>query len=553
MNLEQLSDEYWDTLCQMAPTKATLRGNHDYDDRMPRLDEAWRAEMDTRLSAILDSIEAVDTSGMSTQDRITRELLRHQAANARLSMVESSFLVAAIDPFTGPHTVILSDTRQYTVQNQDQAQALLMRYQRIPGFLSDALDLHRHNSAQGMAPASASTARVLNQLDGYLDSPIDEDPFLTLRVPGDNGAWLERIEGMVVDTIRPAVAEYRDGIREHIAPISRPDDRAGLLWIEGGEELYARLIDKYTQTDTSAQVIHDIGVHWATEINAGEWVEIGEKALGLNDLEEIFSRLHEDPDLKFSNGEQMLSHARDALERAWAAVDDWFGHRPATPCEVVPVPAAIAPAMPQAYYLQPPLDGSRPGTYFLNTYEPRERDLFEYESIHFHEGIPGHHFDRSLAAELEGIPTFRRFAMVFAHTEGWGLYSERLADEMCLYSSDIDRLGMIAADAWRAARLVVDTGIHALGWSRQQAIAFMRAWTPVSLLAIEQEVDRYISMPGQALSYKMGQLEIFRLRKLAETTMGSSFDIRGFHDTMLVNGAMPLPMLEVAVDDWMSR
>jgi uncharacterized protein (DUF885 family) len=188
----------------------------------------------------------------------------------------------------------------------------------------------------------------------------------------------------------------------------------------------------------------------------------------------------------------------------------------------------------------------------LNTHKPEERDLFEYESIHFHEGIPGHHFDRSLAAELDGIPTFRRYAMVHAHTEGWGLYAERLADEMGLYTSHVDRLGMVSADAWRAGRLVTDTGMHALGWSRQQSIEFLRRWTPIGLLTVEQEVDRYIGMPGQALSYKMGQLEILRLRREAEERLGPAFDIRGFHDTMLVNGAMPLPMLATAVEEWIT-
>lgn len=316
--------------------------------------------------------------------------------------------------------------------------------------------------------------------------------------------------------------------------------------------MYSDLIERYTQLSVSPQEIHDIGQQWATEINAAEWSEIGKRAFGPSTLEDIFAHLDTDPGLRFQSEEQMLEHARDALERAWAAVDDWFGHRPATPCNVVPVPAATAPAMPPAYYLQPPLDGSRPGTYFLNTYKPEERDLFEYESIHFHEGIPGHHFDRSLASELEGIPTFRRYAMVYAHTEGWGLYSERLADEMGLYSSDVDRLGMVSADAWRAGRLVTDTGIHALGWSRQQAIDFLRKWTPIGLLTVEQEIDRYIGMPGQALSYKMGQLEIMRLRSEAEKRLGDSFDIKGFHDTMLVHGAMTLPMLATAVDDWIA-
>jgi uncharacterized protein (DUF885 family) len=285
-------------------------------------------------------------------------------------------------------------------------------------------------------------------------------------------------------------------------------------------------------------------------VNAGEWVEIGKPAFGAKTLDEVFERLHSDPDLRFTSEEEMLEHARTTLDRAWGKVDDWFAHRPATPCTVSPVPEAIAAAMPPAYYSQPPLDGSRPGTYFLNTYRPEERDRFEYESIHFHEGVPGHHFDRSLASELEGIPTFRRYAMVNAHTEGWGLYSERLADEMGLYSSDVDRLGMVSADAWRAARLVTDTGMHALGWSRQKAIDFIRQWTPIGLLTVEQEVDRYIAMAGQALSYKMGQLEIMRLRTDSEKTLGADFDIKGFHDTMLVNGAMPLPMLAEAVDEW---
>ena len=352
--------------------------------------------------------------------------------------------------------------------------------------------------------------------------------------------------------IRPAVAAYAEGIRSQIVPNSRGDDRCGLVWMEGGEEIYAALLRKFTQLDLTPQEIHDAGQEWATEINAAEWIEIGREAFGASTKDEAFERLHGDPDLKFNTEDEMIEHARGAIDRAWNAVDDWFGARPETPCTVVPVPPAQAPAMPPAYYLMPPVDRSRPGTYFINTYRPEERDRYEYESIHFHEAVPGHHFDRSLAAELEGIPTFRRYAQVFAHTEGWGLYAERLADEMGLYSTAIDRLGMVSADAWRACRLVTDTGMHALGWSRQQAIDFMREWTPIGLLTVEQEVDRYIGMAGQAVSYKIGQLEISRLRRHAESVLGDRFDIKGFHDQMLVNGAMPLPMLSTTVEDWIA-
>ena len=549
MSLEALADRYWKKTNEATPTLATVRGVHDYDDRLPALDDEWVADMSSAFRGVLEDARAIDVEGLDTQARITRSLLIHQCVSmARL--VETPFRLAPVDPFLGPHTRLLSDTRQNTVQNIEQANALLERYASVPDFLESALAIHRGCADAGQAPAAASLDRVLSQLDGYLASNLADDPFLSLDVPGDENGWRERAEGLVKNTIRPAIEVYRNGLAEQIAPVARPDDRCGLGWMVDGEEIYSHLLEQYTQLSMSPQEIHDTGQRWATEINAAEWVEVGDKAFGTNSMEAVFERLRSDPGLRFGSEADMLEHARKALDRAWNEVDDWFGQRPATPCDVAPVPAATAPAMPPAYYSQPPVDGSRPGIYYLNTYRPQERDVFEYESIHFHEGIPGHHFDRSLATELDGIPTFRRYAMVYAHTEGWGLYSERLADEMGLYSSEVDRLGMVSGDAWRAGRLVTDTGMHALGWSRRQAIDFLGEWTPIGLLTVEQEVDRYIAMPGQALSYKMGQLEIMRLRREAEQRMGSAFDIKGFHDTMLVNGAMPLPMLAEAVGDW---
>jgi uncharacterized protein (DUF885 family) len=549
MTLEKLADRFWKKAMEMQPTIATVRGVHDYDDLLPSIDEAWVADMSSSFRGIIDEAEALDADAMTTQEQITRSLLIHQC-QSKLGEVETPFRRAPVDPFLGPHTRLLSDTRQNTVTDTDQADALLERYARVPSYLSAALGTQIHCAENGQPPAAAVVDRVLSQLDGYLASDLAEDPFLALKVTGDPAGWRDRAETLVTEVIRPAFQAYRNGLADQIAPRSRPEDRCGLSWIEGGEEIYADLVTQYTQLPASPEEIHAIGEEWATGINAGEWVEVGSRALGGDTMEEIFDRLRSDPDLRFDTEEEMLDHARRALDRAWAAVDDWFGARPQTPCQVVPVPPATAPAMPPAYYSQPPVDGSRPGTYFLNTYKPEERDRFEYESIHFHEGIPGHHFDRSLAAELDGIPTFRRYAMVYAHTEGWGLYSERLADEMGLYSSDLDRLGMISADAWRAGRLVTDTGIHSLGWSRQQAIDFVRRWTPIGLLTVEQEIDRYIGMPGQALAYKMGQIEIMRLRAEATERLGASFDIKGFHDTMLVHGAMPLPQLATAVDEW---
>ncbi len=551
MTLTELADRYWDVRNEYSPTTATVAGVHDFDDSLRRFDEGWLGEIESKFAGVAEGARGLDTSTLTTQERITRELLIYEASTLAAE-VRTRYLVAPIDPFLGPHTRILGDTRQNTVADGSQADLLLRRYEQVPPYLEGALAMQRANAESGMTPARAPVERVLGQLDGYVGSPLDTDPFLALKVPGDGGDWRERAEAIVTGKIRPAVAAYAEGIRTHVVPHARPDERCGLVWMEGGEEIYAALLKKYTQLDISPQEIHDTGKLWATEFNAAEWVDIGGTAFGVTTKDEVFSRLHSDPTLRFQTEDEMLDHARSAIERAWGAVVDWFGARPDTSCDVVPVPAAQAPAMPPAYYLMPPVDRSRPGTYFLNTYRPEERDRFEYESIHFHEAVPGHHFDRSLAAELEGIPTFRRYAAVYAHTEGWGLYAERLADEMGLYSGPTDRLGMVSADAWRAGRLVTDTGMHALGWSRQQAIDFLREWTPIGQLTIAQEVDRYIGMAGQAVSYKIGQLEISRLRRHAESELGDRFDIKGFHDQMLTHGAMPLPMLTTTVEEWIA-
>ncbi|HEY4606467.1 MAG TPA: DUF885 domain-containing protein [Acidimicrobiia bacterium] len=554
LSLSELADRFWLATSEYRPTIATVRGEHRFDDQLPLYNEDWLGRMGEEFRAIRDLTEAVGPEGLDLQDRITRDLLIHES-RVWADEIEDRFMVAPVDPYLGAHTRLLSDTQQNTVTDVEQAEALLSRYARVGTYLASALALIRGSAAQGMTPPRAALERVVGQLDAYLASSLDTDPFLELELPpgADQRGWRDRAEGLVADVIKPAIATYRHGLVEQVEPLARPPEHSGLRWMTDGETIYGHLIHKYTQLDRSPEEIHRIGVEWATEILATEWETIGERALGLSSMTAIFDRLHGDPSFRFVTEEEMLDHGRATVARAWEAVDDWFGARPETPCQVVPVPAAMAPAMPPAYYMQPPPDRSREGTYFLNTYKPEERDRFEYESIHFHEAIPGHHFDRSLASELDGIPMFRRYTQVYAHTEGWGLYAERLADEMGLYSSDVDRLGMLSADGWRAGRLVVDTGIHALGWTRDQAINWLLKWTPIGRLTVEQEVDRYIGMPGQALSYKMGQLEIMRLRSEAERRLGPGFDIKGFHDTLLTSGAMTLPLLADVVESWIEN
>ena len=222
-------------------------------------------------------------------------------------------------------------------------------------------------------------------------------------------------------------------------------------------------------------------------------------------------------------------------------------------CALEEIPELEAEGSAPAYYMPPALDGSRPGTYYTNVNKPEERTSFDLESVAFHEAVPGHHFQISIALETPDLPMIRRLSLFTAYVEGWGLYSERLADEMGLYSSDLQRIGMLSADVWRASRLVVDTGMHALGWTRQQAVDYMVENTPVAPIDVEAEIDRYIAMPGQALSYMTGRMEIEALRARAESTLGDAFDIKAFHDLVLASGALPLAVLGEVVDDWIAE
>ena len=271
---------------------------------------------------------------------------------------------------------------------------------------------------------------------------------------------------------------------------------------------------------------------------------------GSTDPGAVMARLREDPALRFADAAEIVPMARSAVARAEEAAPRWFGRLPRERCRVEAVPQAEAPRAPGAYYEPAALDGTRPGTYFQNTSDPSRFPRHVLEFTAHHEAVPGHHFQISLAHGMKAMPLLRRIAEFTAYDEGWALYCERLADEMDLYSSDLDRLGMLTGDSMRAGRLVVDTGMHALGWSRQRAVDFMRTNTPLTAAEIEVEVDRYIADPGQALAYMVGRLEIQRMRAEAERRLGDRFDIRSFHDTVLGSGSLPLPVLADLVGRW---
>ncbi len=361
------------------------------------------------------------------------------------------------------------------------------------GYREDA-ERFRQGVAAGRTPAAFAVSATVEQISAILDAPVEADPVLG-RVPSppegvDEAAWRDRVTAVVADELRPAMATYRDVLRDEVLPHARPDEACGLAGLPDGEATYAALLRYYTTTDKSAQEIHDLGLAQVAKL-AEEYRALGPEVVGSDDLATIFEAMRTDPQLHFETGEQLVEAAEVAMARAWAAMPEWFEVLPQAPCAVESTESGA-----KAFYFPPASDGSRGGTFFINVDDPSSWGTFELESMAFHEGIPGHHLQLAIAAELEGVPEFRKHMHNSAYAEGWGLYTERLSDEMGLYTSAVDRMGMYAADSMRACRLVVDTGLHALGWSREQAVQYMLENSPLAEGVVRPEVDRYVVTPG---------------------------------------------------------
>jgi uncharacterized protein (DUF885 family) len=424
----------------------------------------------------------------------------------------------------------------------------------VPTALAQAGERFLEGAAAGRTPAAICVSRSANMVEGYLSSPLDQDLFARVTGPADwsgEAEWRDALTDVVRDEVRPAFRRLADLLTGELLPQSRDDDHCGLSWLDDGPELYATLVAHHTTVDLPADEIHRIGMEEVTEKLPAEYAEVGQRLFGISDPAAVLDRLRTDPALRYDTGAEIMADARRAFESANAAMGDWFGRLPQSACAIEEVPEFLAADSPTAYYFPPAGDGSRGGTYYVNVHLPENKARYETASIAFHEAIPGHHLQIAIATELTDLPRFRRFSLSnTAYVEGWGLYAERLAEEMGLYRDDMDRMGMLAADSMRACRLVVDTGLHAMGWSRSKAVDFMAANMPVSVEEVTVEVDRYIGMPGQALAYKIGQREIFRAREEARTRMGAAFEIKGFHDTVLSSGAVGLPMLADLVGSW---
>lgn len=552
-DLRDIADRYWEARLEASPLFATFLGDHRYDDRVDDLSAEGEQAQRSQWLDFRSLAEAVHPDDLDETDRVTRQLLIEEITDA-IAGIDARLVELTSDQMQGIHAELLTMAGQLRAAEPEHAAMAVDRVLAMGTMLDQAADRYRAGLAAGRTPARTCIDRSTNQIDGYLSSPLEDDPFANLAGPeGWDGEqqWRAELTAAVTEHLRPAFERYRAVLVDELAPVARPDEQPGLCWLPDGDQLYRQLIRIHTGLGLTPEELHEIGMQEVTEELPAQYRVLGRRAFGTDDLAEIFDHLLNDQDLRYRDGQEILDDARQCLDEASAAMGDWFGIVPQAPCVLTPIPDYLAADAPAAYYTPPAPDGSRPGEYHVNLHQPTERGRAETASIAFHEAIPGHHLQLAIASEQTDLPAFRRLSWGHtAYVEGWALYTERLAEEMNLYRSDIDRLGMLASDSWRACRLVVDTGLHAMRWTRQQAIDFMVEHAPVSKDEIVTEIDRYIGMPGQALAYKVGQREILRLRADAEARLGTAFSLPGFHDVVLSAATVSLAVLAERVDAW---
>jgi len=556
-DLQQLSSDFFQNSLDSSPTSAIMRGHKHYFDQIEELDEETFEKETKAVNDFISRLKSIDPESLSNREKVTHGMMEFALSSNKDSLMDRSWeFGAGVSGFTG---FLIDYNQQMFIPDSESADMLLKRLELYKRLYTQIAEVQKIGLKNNRVATERNLLRTIDQLENYLGSSLEEDPLLLVNFSPEISEsfisdWKEKAKKIIDLNIRPTVLAYLEQLKSDHIPKGRPDEHSGIMWIDGGEETYLRALRKYTgHKNITVKEVHEVGLSEIERLKK-EFFEIGENVFpGVSTPEEVLQKMQTEPSMRYESKEQMLQLAVDTIERAYKPLDQWFTVFPKSPCKVLPVPAESEQHAPPAYYYPPLPDGSRDGTYFLNTYKAETKSIFEAESVAFHEAIPGHHLDRTIAVELQDVPDFQKYVASTAFVEGWGLYSEQLANEMGLYSNDVQQLGRLGNDAWRACRLVLDTGMHGMGWSRDKAIEFFRANSPIEEINSEIETDRYIAWPGQACSYKMGQLKIEELRRKAENELGDKFDIRYFHDEVLCDGGITLPILENKIDTFIAQ
>lgn len=551
-SLDVLAEEFADLRAQLQPLLGLVLGGGGDPRALPDVSVRGEAAARTRLVDLRDRVAALNAEALDAT-RSTSRLMLITLLEEQIAVIDLRTVELTVDAFLGgPQALLLMTLLKAPIAVSQDAENLIARFRGVPKLLSDTLDRLRAGAETGRTATVLGVTAAIKQCRAL--AAIGSDPFLgPLQAAAAAGVLLpellEEAAGVLQEEVSAALTSFADGLENHVLPAARPDDRIGLVHLADGPALYAQALRRHITTAVDPDAVHQVGLDVIAGL-AGEYASLGEELFGTADLTEIFARLREDESLRFDSGEAARVHGQECVQRATAVVGEWVGRNPGKPCVVAAIPAAAAAGMTVAYY-QPPAGPAAPhGTYWINTHAPVV-SRYESEVVAFHETVPGHHTQLALQGELD-LPRFRQAGLLLSgYQEGWGLYTERLADEMGLYSGPLARIGMLAMDSLRGCRLVVDTGIHHLGWPRQQALDYLIANAPVTEDFAEAEINRYCVYPGQACSYMIGRHEIVRLRRHAQDTLGGRFDIRDFHDVVLGQGTVPLSVLAANVEQWL--
>ena len=501
----------------------------------------WRAREDAWL-ATLTKIDPAQLEGTDaaipyafTRDRLEASIAR-RVCRTNLWNVSPTW--------TGWQSMLASTFAQQPVGTEAERVAALKRLRAVPAYLETEMTNGRAGMAAGYLAPASNVRAVIAQADAMLAGTRESSPFFDPASRANNDAFTKDVRALVADAINPAIRRYRDFLEKEY----RGRDAVGVSANPNGTVCYTASLRFHTSLPLDPKTVHETGLREMALIE-GEMAQIARDRFKTGDVKALLNRLRTDRQYTFKSEDDVLAYARAAVNRAEGRVRDWFGFVPDAKLVVKPFPA-YQKASGGGFYAAGSADGTRPGTYELGTYEPATITRGGMEATAFHESYPGHHLQMSVALFGNGVHPVLRYIYVASMAEGWGLYSERLADEMGLYSSDVDRLGMLSGQAFRAARLVVDSGLHVMAWTREQAITYMVEHSVEARAYIETEIDRYLAVPGQATAYMTGSLEIQKLRRDAERQLGTRFDIKSFHDVVLRDGAVTLPMLQKAVARW---
>jgi len=557
--LTTLYAEYWEEVLKLNPVQATFQGDARYNDQLPDFGSAeYREQVRSFNERWLKTVEAVGSEGLQGQDLLSYRIFVDERRNTLDGERFPGWMmpVNQMGSIVSYSVLLGSGTNAQPFATVADYDAWLRRAARIPVLLDTEIANMRAGIDANVVQPRVVMEKVLPQFDAILVDDVEKSPFWgpVAKFPDDiPEADRERLTAafrtLIADQLNPAIQRQRDFIANDYLPHTR--DSVGLDALPDGMAWYAFSAKQQTTSDLTPEAIHQIGLDEVARIHEQIRGVMAETKFE-GSLQEFFRFMQTDRRFQFRSEDQLLAHYRAIEQKIEARVPELFSLTPKAGFEIRPIEAFRAASAAGGEYMSPSEDGTRPGIFYVNTFDLPTRKRWDAEDLFLHEAIPGHHFQLALQQELTGLPAFRRFGGETAYIEGWGLYAESLGKELGLYTDPYDYFGRLQGELWRAVRLVVDTGLHSKGWTRQQVLDYMFENSSVSEPDAIAEAERYIAWPGQALAYKIGELKIQELRKRSEAALGEAFDIRAFHAEVLKDGALPLPLLEAKIDAWIA-